>query len=91
MKSSPITGYMVLTASTYSQTKAVQYDDICQFMHYCSWSNNDRRFDDVFELCGGTAKVSVLLIRRRHYKVGPNFDAVVGIDLTKPQQVQELW
>eukprot|EP00975_Prorocentrum_lima_P042325 8893966-Prorocentrum_lima.AAC.1 len=47
-------------------------------------------FDDVFELCGGTAKVSVLLIRKRHYKVGPNFDAVVGIDLTKTQQVHEL-
>eukprot|EP00975_Prorocentrum_lima_P001343 291157-Prorocentrum_lima.AAC.1 len=32
-----------------------------------------------------------MLIRRRHYKVGPMFDAAVGIDLTKPHQVQELW
>eukprot|EP00975_Prorocentrum_lima_P064125 12895623-Prorocentrum_lima.AAC.1 len=31
------------------------------------------------------------MIRRRHYKVGPNYDAVVGLDLTHPQHVQELW
>eukprot|EP00975_Prorocentrum_lima_P019611 4127548-Prorocentrum_lima.AAC.1 len=60
-------------------------------MHYCYYSNENIIFDDVFELCGGTAKVSVLLVGRRHYKVGPNFDAVAGIDLTKPQQMQELW
>eukprot|EP00975_Prorocentrum_lima_P040930 8598191-Prorocentrum_lima.AAC.1 len=53
--------------------------------------NKERTFDDIFELCGGTAKVSVIMIRRRHYKVGPDFDAVVGIDLPKPQHVQELW
>eukprot|EP00975_Prorocentrum_lima_P067200 12913566-Prorocentrum_lima.AAC.1 len=48
-------------------------------------------FDNGFEMCGGTANVSVLMIRQRHNKVGPNFDAVVGLDQTKPQQVQELW
>eukprot|EP00975_Prorocentrum_lima_P052930 11096556-Prorocentrum_lima.AAC.1 len=31
------------------------------------------------------------MIRRRHYKVGPNFDAVVGVDLTSPQHVQYCW
>eukprot|EP00975_Prorocentrum_lima_P065718 12905043-Prorocentrum_lima.AAC.1 len=56
----------------HSQVKAVQYEDICQFMHNCFWSNNDRIFDDVCELRGGTATVSVLMIRRRQYKVGPN-------------------
>eukprot|EP00975_Prorocentrum_lima_P068854 12922930-Prorocentrum_lima.AAC.1 len=60
-------------------------------MHYCYYSNENRILDDVFELCGGTGKVSVLLARRRHYKVGTNFDAVVGLDLTKPQHIQELW
>eukprot|EP00975_Prorocentrum_lima_P012939 2747687-Prorocentrum_lima.AAC.1 len=54
----------------------------------CFYSNKEGIFDDVFELCGATAKVSVMMIRRRHYKVGPNFDAVVGIDLTQPQHVQ---
>eukprot|EP00975_Prorocentrum_lima_P037407 7871904-Prorocentrum_lima.AAC.1 len=28
---------------------------------------------------------------RDSYMVGPNFDAVVVIDLTSPQHVQELW
>eukprot|EP00975_Prorocentrum_lima_P046095 9639339-Prorocentrum_lima.AAC.1 len=42
----------------YCQAKIVQYDDSCQFMHHCFWSNNDRIFDDVLEICGGTAKVS---------------------------------
>eukprot|EP00975_Prorocentrum_lima_P042859 9001942-Prorocentrum_lima.AAC.1 len=40
----------------YKDSNAVQYDAICQFMHYCYYSN-DNIFDDVFELCGGTAKV----------------------------------
>eukprot|EP00975_Prorocentrum_lima_P013999 2974512-Prorocentrum_lima.AAC.1 len=31
------------------------------------------------------------MIQRRHYNVGPNFYAVVGLDLTSPHQVQELW
>eukprot|EP00975_Prorocentrum_lima_P012475 2645237-Prorocentrum_lima.AAC.1 len=52
-------------------------------MHACVYSNKNRVFDDVFELCGGTANVPVMMIRRRHYKVGPNFDAVVGIYLTE--------
>eukprot|EP00975_Prorocentrum_lima_P020359 4285470-Prorocentrum_lima.AAC.1 len=40
----------------YSDVMAVQYENICQFMHACFYSNKDRIFDDVFELCGGTAK-----------------------------------
>eukprot|EP00975_Prorocentrum_lima_P006762 1456370-Prorocentrum_lima.AAC.1 len=60
-------------------------------MHDCFYSKDDRIFDDVFELCGGTAKVSVLMIKRRHDKVGPNFVAVVGIDLIQPPHVGELW
>eukprot|EP00975_Prorocentrum_lima_P066890 12911856-Prorocentrum_lima.AAC.1 len=54
-------------------------------------NNNERILDDFFEMCGGSAKVSVIMIRRLHYKVGPSFDAVVGIDLTSPKHVQELW
>eukprot|EP00975_Prorocentrum_lima_P068711 12922161-Prorocentrum_lima.AAC.1 len=54
-----------LNFNPYSQAEAVQFGDICQFMHDCFWSNSDRIFDDVFELRGGAAKVSVLMIRRR--------------------------
>eukprot|EP00975_Prorocentrum_lima_P020560 4326491-Prorocentrum_lima.AAC.1 len=63
---------------------------MCQFMHSCFHSSKEKIFDDVFELCGGTAKVSVMMIRRRHYRVGPQFDTAVGIDLTKPYHVEEL-
>eukprot|EP00975_Prorocentrum_lima_P061851 12882284-Prorocentrum_lima.AAC.1 len=52
-------------------------------MQLCFWQGSERIFDDVF---GGSARVSSLLIRRRHYKAGPNFDAVVGIDLLQPPQ-----
>eukprot|EP00975_Prorocentrum_lima_P044072 9242890-Prorocentrum_lima.AAC.1 len=31
-----------------SHVKAVQYEDICQFVHDCFWSNNGRILDDVF-------------------------------------------
>eukprot|EP00975_Prorocentrum_lima_P044918 9407210-Prorocentrum_lima.AAC.1 len=57
-------------------------------MHCCYYSNENIIFDDVFELCGGTAKVSVLLISGRHCKVGPN---LVGVGLAQPHQVQEIW
>eukprot|EP00975_Prorocentrum_lima_P065981 12906604-Prorocentrum_lima.AAC.1 len=63
---------------------------MCLFVQVCFHSDKERIFGDVSELCGGTAKVSAIMIRRRHYKVGPNFDAVVGIGLTQPQHVQEL-
>eukprot|EP00975_Prorocentrum_lima_P027534 5787459-Prorocentrum_lima.AAC.1 len=72
-------------------TSSLVGSEMCIRDSYCYYFNEKRIFDDVFELCGGTAKVSVILIRRRHYRVGPNFDAVVGIDLAQPQQVQELW
>eukprot|EP00975_Prorocentrum_lima_P057892 12144047-Prorocentrum_lima.AAC.1 len=32
-----------------------------------------------------------MMIRRRHDKVGPNFDAVVRIDPTQPHHVQYFW
>eukprot|EP00975_Prorocentrum_lima_P040648 8533899-Prorocentrum_lima.AAC.1 len=32
-------------------------------------------FDNVFEMCGGNARVSILLNQGRHYQAGPNFDA----------------
>ena len=41
-------------------------------------SNVDRA-----EICGGDARTSRLVARRR-FKHGPNFDSVVGIDLAAP-------
>eukprot|EP00975_Prorocentrum_lima_P060725 12741545-Prorocentrum_lima.AAC.1 len=60
-------------------------------MQSCFNTDTTQQYDDIFELCGGSAKVSVIMIRRRYYNVGPNFDAVVGIGLTNPHHVQELW
>eukprot|EP00975_Prorocentrum_lima_P023679 4982241-Prorocentrum_lima.AAC.1 len=60
-------------------------------MQQCFWQGTEHVFDDVFEMCGGNARVSILLIKRRHYQVGPNFDAVVGIDLLQPEQISALW
>eukprot|EP00975_Prorocentrum_lima_P012749 2699912-Prorocentrum_lima.AAC.1 len=60
-------------------------------MQACFYNNEEMIFDDVFEICGESAKVSIIMIRRRLYKVGPDLDAVVRIDLASPQHVRELW
>eukprot|EP00975_Prorocentrum_lima_P004268 926191-Prorocentrum_lima.AAC.1 len=60
-------------------------------MQQCFWQGTERVFDDVFEHCGSPGRVSILPIKRRHYAVGPNFDAVVGIDLLQPTQIRGLW
>ena len=41
------------------------------------------RYHDVAELCGGAGGTGALLVRRG-WRKGPNFDIVVGFDLTKP-------
>ena len=38
-------------------------------------------YTDVFELCGGSARVSILLVTRKYITKGPNFDILVGINL----------
>eukprot|EP00975_Prorocentrum_lima_P056518 11850120-Prorocentrum_lima.AAC.1 len=60
-------GSACVDCNPYVDVKATQYENICQLMHSCFHSIHGRIFDDVFELCGGTAKVSVLMIQRRHY------------------------
>eukprot|EP00975_Prorocentrum_lima_P049744 10411967-Prorocentrum_lima.AAC.1 len=42
-------------------------------------------------MCGGNARVSILLIKRRHCQVGPSFDAGVDIDLLLPAHICALW
>ena len=70
------------------------YQHMSQFMHTWALDRNDNEFVDVMELCGGTARVSHLLIRRWHrkpYNVGKNFDAIVGYDLLDATQQACYW
>ena len=48
-------------------------------------------FADVFEICGGEARCTHILVRRHHFRGGRNFDIVVGINLLKPEEVRMLW
>ena len=48
------------------------------------------KYHDVVEICGGEARTSKILISRRRYDVGPNFDLVAGIDLLQKGQEEEL-
>ena len=54
-------------------------------------SINRGQYTDVFELCGGSARVSVMLVTRRYITLGPNFDIVVGIDLHDKKEIEGLW
>ena len=38
-------------------------------------------YHDVVEICGGSARVSKILISRRRYDIAPNFDLVAGVYL----------
>eukprot|EP00975_Prorocentrum_lima_P046181 9658278-Prorocentrum_lima.AAC.1 len=61
-------GSACVDCNPYSDVKTVQYENIWQFMHSCFHSNKERIFDNVFELCGGTANISVMMIGQRHYR-----------------------
>eukprot|EP00975_Prorocentrum_lima_P059989 12578294-Prorocentrum_lima.AAC.1 len=52
---------------------------------------SERIFDDVFEMCRGNARASILLIKRRHFHVGPNVDAVADVDLLQFDQISAPW
>ncbi len=45
---------------------------------------------DVMEVMGGAARTTQVLIRRM-YRGGRNFDAMVGVDLTDPDEEHELY
>ena len=51
---------------------------------------NRGQYTDVFELCGGSARVSIMLVARRYITKGPNFDIVVGIDLHDKKEIEGL-
>ena len=56
---------------------------------YHTGSANDSHLD-LMEICGGSAGVSRLAIRRR-LRVGQNMDINAGVDLLKADEVRELY
>ena len=67
-----------------------KFDSMTSFLtSHCS--TNHGQYTDVFELCGGSARVSIMLVTRRHITKGPNFDIVVGIDLHDRKEIEGLW
>ena len=69
-----------------------KFGNFFTFLHYWYKEKSDDEFVDVAEICGGTARTSFVLLRRRHkYKVGLNFDVVVGIDLLNSHEEHAMW
>eukprot|EP00975_Prorocentrum_lima_P044102 9248418-Prorocentrum_lima.AAC.1 len=54
-------GSSSLNCNPYDTGKTVQYENIWLFMQACFYNNEERIFDYVFEICGGTAKVPVIM------------------------------
>ena len=52
--------------------------------------NNQPLLVELVEICGGEARTSRLVARRR-MRHGPNFDLVVGMGLTVPNTQQRVW
>eukprot|EP00975_Prorocentrum_lima_P010172 2168101-Prorocentrum_lima.AAC.1 len=48
---------------SFNDVRNTRCENMCHFMDNCFWSGFQRIFDDVFELCGGIARVSILLLR----------------------------
>jgi len=60
----------------------------CEFMSLYPASRDDGSFVDVIEFCGGNARTSSVLVRRRYkVKVGQNFDLTTGIDLLNQSDI----
>ena len=63
-----------------SSAGAINFEDLDAFI---AWNSSQKLgFHDVAELCGGAGDTGILLVRRG-YRGGPNFDIVCGIDLLK--------
>ena len=77
---------------TTADTQVFYYNTMEQFLTdhdmipEAQWEGSD-----VFELCGGSAKATQVLITRRSISTGPNFDVIVGIDLLQDEHVADLW
>ena len=72
--------------------KAIHYQNPKEFCNEWFLSRNDDESADVVEICGGMARTSKILIKRSHrFRVGLNFDAVVGFDFLNPRDRAYLW
>ena len=75
----------------YNSRDFIHYEDTEIFLANWWHDNTDGALVDTVEICGGNARTSFMLVRRRHVqpeRVGLNFDAVMGIDLTKPSHIK---
>ena len=61
--------------------KALEMPSISEVYAFLRDKGSGGEFHDIVEVCGGEARVSQVLISRRNYIVGPNFDIIAGIDL----------
>ena len=76
----------------YNATPHQRLSSIAEFNNAYLSNRDDGQFVDCIEFCGGNARTSQVLIRRRYkVKVGNNFDIVLGFDMLNPQEVQEFW
>ena len=69
-------------------TGTIHYASQGHFLHEWARNSDDTAFADIVEICGGLAQTSKMLVQRFHeVRVGLNFDAIVGFDLLKPQDI----
>jgi len=85
-----------LNGSTFEPHEQHDHSVACSPMHFddlasfTTWNESKvksqhppgRHYHDVAELCGGAGGTGTLLVRRG-WRKGPNFDIIVGFDLTK--------
>ena len=75
--------------SIYQDTQSIP--TITEAYAFLKSKGSTGKFHDVVEICGGQARVSQILISRRNYTVGPNFDLITGIDLLDDKQKRAFW
>ena len=62
-----------------------------EFLYISGQVNGDAYArDDLAEICGGAARVSVICTRRKLHTCA-NFDLLTGFDLNRPQDQQAVW
>ena len=75
--------------SPFLQEKVASFAELNKLYPVC---RDDGTFVDCVEFCGGTARTSAVLIRRRYkVRVGKNFDLTTGINLLYQSDVNDFW
>ena len=78
----------------YDSGTQTHFTSLASFNNTYLTSRDDGKFVDCIEFCGGNARTSQMLIRRRAkgtVRVGHNFDIVVGLDMLNRAEVNEFW